>query len=270
MVADILNAVVLGSIQGLTEFLPISSSGHLLLAHELLEFDVADSLTFDVALHLGTLVALLIYFWSDAVTLFRAFIASFSAKTRAPEQRLVWLLVLAVVPAAAIGALFEGFFNSLRSPLIVISALTVVGVLFLLTERRPQGQRPLNELSWPAALAIGFSQALALIPGVSRSGITIVAGMQAGLSRQQAARFTFLLSIPTVAGAAVKKLLDLKSTALTSGEITAILVGIATAALVGYLVVRVLMRYLENHKLNAFAYYRFALAAVAAGLLIAR
>lgn len=269
MVAEIFNAVVLGSIQGLTEFLPISSSGHLLLAHELLKFDVADSLTFDVALHLGTLLALLIYFWRDVGQLGQAFFSSL--RRRSPptsEQRLLWRLLLAVVPAAALGLLFEDFFASLRAPVMVVVSLTVVGGLFLLTERRRPSQRSLDNLPWLAALAIGLSQALALIPGVSRSGITIVAGMQAGLSRQQAARFTFLLSIPTVAGAALKKLLDLKDASLASGELAAMLVGIATAALVGYAVVRFLMRFLQNHKLDVFAYYRFAVAFVAVLLMI--
>lgn len=267
----LLDATILGAIQGLTEFLPISSSGHLLFAHTFLNYNVADSLTFDVALHVGTLVALVGYFWRDIIQLLQVlFRPSEQTVPRQYSRRLVWLLMLAVVPAAVLGALFESFFESLRSPIIVIVSLVIIGGLFLLSERMHRKQRGLNDLPWHAALGIGVSQALALIPGVSRSGITIVAGMHSGLSREDAARFTFLLSIPTVAGVALKKTLDLRGTTLTPQELTAMGVGIAVAATVGYLVVRFLMRFLQNHRLDVFAYYRFAIAAAATAILLFR
>lgn len=266
-----INAVILGTIQGLTEFLPISSSGHLILGHELLDFEVTDSLTFDVALHLGTLTALLVYFWKDVVGLVASFFGTLKRRRiTSDHDRLVWQIVVAMVPAIVLGAIFESFFETLRSPWIVITTLLVVGVLFILVERRRYQPQSLPQLSWSKAVAIGLSQAIALIPGVSRSGITIVTGMLAGLSRSEAARFTFLLSIPTVAGAAAKKLYDLRDTPITADERTMMLIGIISAAVVGYAVIRFLMSFLSNHRLTVFAYYRFAIAALAAGILLMR
>lgn len=267
----VFDAIVLGAVQGLTEFLPVSSSGHLLLGHEFLNYRVANSLTFDVALHLGTLVALLLYFWRDIVRLIRDWLASFSATSKTPAQRLPWLIIIAAVPAAIVGGLLDSFFESLRSPWIVVVTLTLFGVLFLVVERfRSNARRTMAEMTWPTALAIGLAQVIALVPGVSRSGVTMVAGMVAGLAREQAARFTFLLSIPVVAGAAVKKLLDLKAVGIPADERAAMLAGIITAALVGYAVIRFLLRFLQTHRLDVFAYYRFAVAAIAAMTLLTR
>ncbi|MBI4089966.1 MAG: undecaprenyl-diphosphatase UppP [Candidatus Kerfeldbacteria bacterium] len=263
----VFDAIVLGAIQGLTEFLPISSSGHLLLAHELFGLDVRDSLTFDVALHVGTLIALLTYFWSDIWRLLTAVTHPGRAEL-ATERRLAWLILLAAVPAALIGAILESFFSTLRSSAVVIVTMAAIGVLFLIAERIHRPRLELSAISWRASLAIGFSQALALIPGVSRSGITIVAGMLAGLSRAAAARFTFLLSIPTVAGAALKQLLAIEVWPAT--ELTAIALGIASSAVVGYLVIRLLLRFLRNHRLDVFAFYRFVVATVAALILFNR
>lgn len=263
----VFDAIVLGTVQGLTEFFPISSSGHLLLAHELFGLDVRDSLTFDVALHVGTLVALLAYFRRDVWQLLTAIIHPARADLAA-ERRLAWLIVLAAVPAALIGASLESFFTDLRSSAVVIVSLAAIGVLFLITERIRRTKLELTAISWPAALAIGFGQALALIPGVSRSGITIVAGMLAGLSRAAAARFTFLLSIPTIAGAALKQLLAIE--VWPSTELTAMAVGIASSAVVGYLVISWLLRFLRDHRLDVFAFYRFAVAAIAALILLNR
>ncbi len=269
---DLLPPLLLGAIQGLTEFLPISSSGHLLLAHELIGFDVANDLTFDVALHLGTLVALLLFFWQDVGSLLRGWFTSFTIARAdwTDHQRGAWMLVLATLPAVIIGGLFETFWASLRSPLVVISALTIVGLIFLVVERRTGRHILIGQLSWGTALGIGLAQVLALVPGVSRSGITIVAGMLAGLSRPDAARFTFLMSIPTVAGAAIKKLLDLRAVPLSPADVASMLLGILSAGLAGYFVVRFLLRFLSQHRLDAFAYYRFALAAGAAVFLYFR
>lgn len=267
---DVIQSLVLGAIQGLTEFLPISSSGHLLLAHELFGFTVPNELTFDVALHVGTLIALVLYFWRDCGSLVRGWLTSFTTPRTnwMPNQRLVWMIIIAAIPAALAGGVFETFFASLRSSLVVIATLTVVGAIFLIVERRAKQHRSVEQLSWTAALGVGFAQVLALVPGVSRSGITIVAGMLVGLKREHAARFTFLLSIPTVAGVAVKKFLDLREVPLSQADVVSMLLGIASAAIVGYLVVRFLLRFLQRHRLDLFAYYRFALAAVATLLLL--
>lgn len=265
------DAIILGTIQGLGEFLPISSSGHLLLAHDFLNYDVANSMTFDVALHIGTLVALLAYFWRDIITLLRDFFRSFTARPLTPALKLPWLIIIAAIPAALFGALFDSFFETVRNPWIVVASFVVFGIVFLLIERiRSNATRVIADMRWTTALWIGIAQVIALIPGVSRSGITIVAGMYAGLSREQAARFTFLLSIPVVAGAAAKKLLDLRTESIPQDERSAMAVGIATAAVVGFLVIKFLLKYLTTHRLNVFAYYRFAIAAVAATILIMR
>jgi len=262
-----LDAIVLGAIQGLTEFLPISSSGHLILGHEFLGYDPAGTLLFDVALHLGTLVALVVYFWSDLVRIVR----SFFRRDDPAGRRLGWLIFLAMIPAATAGAMFETFFEGVRNPWVVVGTLSGVGLLFLAVERlRRQSGKPLAALGFGGAAGIGLAQALALIPGVSRSGITIVAGMLGGLNRAEAARFTFLLSIPTVAGAAALTLFANKAAPLAEGELSRMIIGIATSAVVGYVVVRFLMRFLGNHSLNVFAYYRLGVAALTAALLILR
>lgn len=263
------DAIILGGIQGLAEFLPISSSGHLLLGHELLRYDIADALRFDVALHVGTLLALLAYFWRDIGTLFRNFFMSFRTRPMTPELRLPWLIIVAAIPAAIFGGLFDSFFESIRSPWVVVITFVTFGILFLRIERvRGNASRTMSDMRWTTALCIGIAQVIALIPGVSRSGITIVAGMFAGLKREQAARFTFLLSIPVVAGAALKKAWDLHGTALSHSEVTAMAVGIFTAMTVGIFSIRFLLRFLANHTLNVFAYYRFAIAAAALGFLL--
>lgn len=265
MNTHLIDASLLGAIQGLGEFLPISSSGHLLLAHYFLQYNADNSLTFDVALHIGTLLALIVYFWRDIIALLTNFIRSWRQRPWTPELRLPWLIILAAIPAAIIGGLFDSFFETIRNPWVVIVTFLLFGGLFIWTERR-RGQNValVSDINWKTALAIGLAQVLALVPGVSRSGITIITGMWAGLRRDQAARFTFLLSIPVVAGAAAKKFLDLRQTGIPDDERIPMLVGIAVAAIVGYAVIRFLLRFLGHHKLNVFAYYRFIVAAIAA------
>ncbi len=263
------DAIILGIVQGLGEFLPISSSGHLVLAHHFLGYDAGSTLTFDVALHVGTLLALVVYFWRDIGTLIRNFLRSFHVRPLTPELKLPWFIIIAAIPAAIIGGLFDSYFESVRNPWVVVATFTVFGFLLLWIEHiRANATRTISDMKWTTALGIGVAQVLSLVPGVSRSGITIVTGMFAGLKREQAARFTFLLSIPVVAGAAFFKLLDLKDASIPSDERTAMLVGIATAAIVGYTAIRFLLRYLANHKLNIFAYYRFAVAAIVAVALL--
>lgn len=265
------DALILGTIQGLGEFLPVSSSGHLLLAHEFLNYDAVNSMTYDVALHIGTLLALIGYFWRDLVALLRDFVRSFSVRPLTPELKLPWLIIIAAVPAALFGALFDSFFESVRNPWIVVATFIIFGALFLVIERvRSNPARVIADMRWTTALWIGLAQVVSLIPGVSRSGITIVAGMYAGLKREQAARFTFLLSIPIVAGAAIKKLLELRITGIPEDERSAMLVGVVTAALVGLIVIKYLLKFLAGHRLNVFAYYRFAIAAVAIVFLLTR
>jgi undecaprenyl-diphosphatase len=270
---DYIHSIILGIVQGLTEFLPISSSGHLLIAHDLFHFGFIDEISFDVALHIGTLVALIIFFWKDIVTYIVAFLKSFANWNLTGDlgQRLAWYIVVGSIPAGIFGFIFEGTIDEkLRSPWIVAVLFIVVGLLFLVSERIFSQRKELQELGWGGAIIIGLAQVLALAPGVSRSGITMVAGMSRGLRRQAAARFSFLLSIPVVFGAGVKKMLDAWQEHLPSSQWLILLVGACSAAVMGYFVIKFLLRYLSTHSLNIFAYYRFIVGATIIVYLLVR
>lgn len=265
-------AILLGLIQALTEFLPISSSAHLILARAVLDFDYIDGLTFDVALHVGTLVALVVYFRRDIASLLRALARSIPKPDfgNDSEQRLAWYMLAACVPAGLTGLFFENAIELyFRNPLVIVVTLILGGVLFLVVEHRCRQERAMTGMKFSDALFIGIAQALALIPGVSRSGITIAAGMVRGLRRHEAARFSFIMVIPLLAGAGAKKAIDLGTQPVAGGEWLVMVVGVVTSAVAGWLVIRFLLEFLRRHGLGVFAYYRFVLAAVVAAYLIA-
>jgi len=204
----LVQALVMGVVQGLTEFLPISSSGHLILVPWLLGWDepFITSLGFSVMLHLGTLVALLVYFASDWIRLIGAGLASVRDRGIGddPYQRLAWVLVAATIPAAVVGGLLgDTIENAARRPAIVALALVVGAAILWYADRVGRRDRETESISFPLAIGVGLAQTIALVPGVSRSGITISAGLLAGLTREAAARFSFLLAAPTIAGAGV-------------------------------------------------------------------
>ena len=267
MQVDLVQAVVLGIVQGLAEFLPISSSGHLILVPWLLGWP-EHSLTFDLALHLGTTLALLGYFWREWLTLARAVpagLANAEARKR-PEWRLAWLLVLGSLPAGLLGVLFEDVIErNLRQPVLVAVLLIAFGLALGLADRLSRRGRGLGDLELPDALTIGCAQALALVPGVSRSGITLTAGLLRGLDRPAAARFSFLLSAPITFAAAVYKLRVLVRTPPTGDQALAFVVGAAVAAVVGALAIGFLLRYLQRSSTAIFVWYRLA---AGAGILI--
>jgi undecaprenyl-diphosphatase len=268
---DILLAFILGLVQAVTEFLPISSSAHLILAREVLDFQAIDGLTFDVALHIGTLLAVVVYFWRDLVALVRGFFGSIARRTGPmdPEGRMSWYILAACVPAGIVGFLFEDDIeNYFRHPAVIVVTLILGAFLFFWIERRSHGQGDMNALSLKQAVLIGAAQSLALIPGVSRSGITIVVGMMCGLRREQAARFSFLMGSPLMLAAGVKKTMDLVGEPLTSSQLTLLAVGVATSAIAGWLVIRFLLDFLRRRRLDVFAYYRIALAIVVAVVLL--
>lgn len=267
---DILKSLILGVIQGITEFLPISSTGHLVILHDLLKFNVIDDLSFDVALHLGTLLSLLIFFSKDLGKYIIAFFRSFRKWDwhNNPDQRLAWLIILGSVPAGIIGWLLEDIIDQyLRSSWVVAAMLIVVGLLFLVVEKYSKKIKDLSQLRGVNALLMGFAQAIALVPGVSRSGITIVAGLSQSFKREDAARFSFLLAIPVILGAGIKKMLELSNTNLSTYELIILLVGFLSALISGYLSVKYLLRYLKKHSLNIFAFYRLFLGVVIIVLL---
>jgi undecaprenyl-diphosphatase len=268
---ELLQAIILGVVQGLTEFLPVSSSGHLLLGQYFLGLDQDRfGLSFDVALHLGTLVAVVVFFWWDLLRMAYAFFRSFSHRDMGdPDQRLAYLVIASTVPAALIGYLLEDFFaTAVRSPWVVVFNLVLVGVLFIVAEAGGRRSRDASKMSFWQALGIGVAQAAALVPGVSRSGATITLGLFYGLRREEAARFSFLMSVPIIAGAGGLQLGEVLAEGLSLWDGLLFVVGFVCSAVVGYLTIRFFIRFVAVHSLRAFAYYRFGLAAVVALLLI--
>jgi len=266
--------LIFAVVQGITEFLPVSSSGHLVVLHNIVKMGTVDNLAFDVALHIGTLLALIIYFRIDLLRYVVAVLELFIPKRPINRADLadVMLLIYGSIPAAIIGFVFAGFIEErLRSAWVVVATLLVGAVLFFLVERFGKHEHDFTGLGIGKALYIGCAQALALIPGVSRSGITIVAGMSVKLKRTEAAKFSFLLSIPAVFGAGVFEFFDINWSILPAREAFSFVIGILVSFIVGYFVIKYFLRFLEHHRLNVFAWYRIGLAVlIAAWLLIAR
>ncbi len=268
---EILEAVFLGVVQGLTEFLPISSSGHLLLGQYFLGMDQERfGLSFDAAIHTGTVLAVVWFFRQDLFAMARAFFRSLPRPDFSDaEVRMAYLVLVGTIPAALIGFLFEDFFaTEVRSPWVVVFNLVFVGLLFLVAEAVGRRSREADKMGVSGAVGFGLAQACALIPGISRSGATITFGLFLGLKREQAARFSFLLSVPVTAAAAGLSLAEAAGEGMDAHEAAMFLTGSVSSAVVGYLAVRFLLRFLVNHSLRVFAYYRFALAAVVAAALL--
>jgi undecaprenyl-diphosphatase len=266
---NILQAIILGLVQGATEFIPVSSSGHLVLLPWLLGWP-EPGLAFDTTLHLGTLAAVLAYFWKDLLGMARAVVAGLARRDPwdRPESRLVWLLVLGTIPAAVLGFLFKDFFESVFSaPLAVAVLLLVTGLLLALGERLGQQERSLESLRWDDALLIGLAQAVAILPGISRSGATIATGLARSIRRQASARFSFLLAIPAILGSGLFQLLRLVEAGGWAAQAPGLVVGFAAAAVSGYLCIHFLLRYLQEHRLYAFSVYCWVFGA--ACLLVA-
>jgi undecaprenyl-diphosphatase len=257
-----LQAAFLGIVQGATEFLPVSSSAHLILARAFFGFDSDQfGLAFDVACHVGTLIAVLIYFRRDLADLIAALPRLMDAG-RDPNARTIWLLALGTLPAIAAGLLFKREIEeSLRTPLVVAVMLTLGSIVFFIAERRGAKTRSDRTLTMPEAVWIGCAQAAALVPGVSRSGITIAVALLLGLRRPDAARFIFLLAIPAILGAAGSEAPHLLKAGLAADTTVLFAIGVVTSAIVGYATVRFFMRYLTTRSLDVFAWYRLALAA---------
>lgn len=261
---EIVNAILLGIVQGITEFVPVSSSGHLVLLHEWLNFDLANPLAFDVAVHMGTLLAVVIFFWKDLSAYAKGFLDSLLKRSiSSTESRLAWFLIAATIPGVIAGVLFDDFIEeTLRSPVVVSIMLFLGALLFLVAERYTKRKKKVEQMTLKSSLLVGAAQALALIPGVSRSGITMVTGMQQGLKREEAARFSFLMSVPIIFGAGAKTALDVTTSGGVGSELPIIVAGFASSGIVGYIVIAVFLRYLRKHPLDVFAYYRILLAAI--------
>jgi len=251
---EIFDAAILGVVQGVTEFLPISSSGHLVLGESLLGLEVDSLKSFDVAVHIGTLVAILGYFWKDFWRML-----TFWMKGRDVERRLIMYIVIGTVPAVLAGVFLEDWIDSVfRGVAMVGWMMIAVGILFLLGEK-VGGLLRKSKLNWWKALIIGLAQAVALIPGVSRSGSTIVAGLFQGIEREKAARFSFLLGAPAMLGAGIWT--SMKG-GLVDAEVAPMLVGFVMSALVGFVAVWGLMQFLKKHSLAVFAVYLILIGGV--------
>ena len=274
---EYLAAVILGVVQGLTEFLPVSSSAHLILVPWLFGW-VPEGLVFDVAVHIGTSVAVLVYFWRDWVELAQEMWRGLAQRDPFgnPKRRLAWFLVAGTLPAVVAGLALEKHIEShLRSPLITVATLTVFGLLLYYAERKGTQTRGLDDFNWGDSFWIGVSQAVALIPGVSRSGITMTAAMLRDVDKPAAARYSFLLSTPIIVGAVALEAWKLTRISLYPLPTTypagaaapgvnwgVMAVGIASAAITGFLGIRYLLRYLQSNSVLPFVIYRIILAAV--------
>jgi undecaprenyl-diphosphatase len=274
----VVQAIVIGIVQGLTEFLPVSSSAHLILVPQLLGWNdpFLNSASFDVMLHLGTLLALIVYFWRDLLVLISAGLASIRDRSIAgdPNRRLAWLLVLSVIPAALLGVLGESFFDTYfrqSDRLIYVCAILIVGAIILfIAERVGTRERGLDRANVGDAAIIGGAQAFALFPGISRSGITIAAGLFRGLKRDSAARFAFLMGIPVIGGAGIWKLREVVSAPAGTIDFSLLAAGFIAAAISGFFAIRFLLAFLRVHSTGIFIAYRIGFALVAAAILLAR
>jgi undecaprenyl-diphosphatase len=261
-------AIIMGIVQGLTEFLPISSSGHLIIVPYLFGWDdpFITSLAFSVMLHIGTLVALLAYFWRDWLRLVPAGFATIRDRSfeSDPDRRLAWLIAVATIPALVIGVLLNDVVEERFREVGLVALMLVVGAAIMWLADHWGAKRYLAiDLTFPKALGLGFAQALALVPGVSRSGISISAGLFAGLDRESAARFSFLMATPiTAAAAAYETVKVVRGDLGLTVEWGPLLAGMIAALISGVLAIAVLLRFLRTRSLNVFVAYRIVLAAI--------
>jgi undecaprenyl-diphosphatase len=257
-----LQAIVLGFVQGATEFLPISSTAHLALVPWF--FGWPDpGLGFDIALHLGTLVALLVFFRAEWLDLLSGGVDLLRGRREKPNAKLMLFIVAGTVPALIAGALLADFAdNTLRKPPVIASALIVLALVLVVSERVSKRQRRLEQMTLGDALAVGCAQAVAIIPGVSRSGITITAALFRGMTREGAARFSFLLSTPIIGAAVSKAIVDGVRHGFPAVSLSSAIMGIAVSGVVGYLSIAFLIRYLGTHNTYGFVVYRIVLGIV--------
>ncbi|CAK8718337.1 hypothetical protein GCAAIG_07790 [Candidatus Electronema halotolerans] len=264
----LLQSFVLGLVQGLTEFIPVSSSGHLVLVPHLLgwHFPKDQSFVFDVLVQLGTLAAVVVYYWQDLTAIARAFLLGLVRRQPFAEAdaRMGWFLILATLPAVVVGLLAKDLVEqAFASPKMTGVFLLCTAILLLIAEKAGNRCRSMQELDWKDSLWIGFSQVLALLPGVSRSGATLAGGMTRHLDRPAAARFSFLMSVPVMVGASVLAAKDLLDLPALHDFLLPLLLGFLTAMVSGYLAIRWLITYLSRHSLHIFAGY-----CAAVGLLL--
>ena len=284
---ELLKAAILGTVQGLTEFLPVSSTGHLIFLEKALDVNQDTfGLTFDAAIHLGTLLSILVLLRQEILRLATAWLGSLRPDASRPgglvrllegnaDARLAWLIILGTAPAAILGVFLESTVeDAFRRPALVASMHIAFSAVLVLAERLGSKRRSMAELGVLGALFIGVAQAVALVPGVSRSGSTISAGLFAGLERRQAAIFAFLLSAPVIAGAGLKKVYDafgeVRAGTLDAADLRFFAVGFVLSSLWGAVAIAFLLRYLQRGSLYVFVWYRVALGLAVLGVVAAK
>lgn len=259
---------MLGITQGLTEFAPVSSSGHLILVPWLFDWPILDdpdlNKTFDVALHIGTLLGALVYFRRDVVRYLAAAMSSIRARAiEGVDQRLAWALVVGTIPGVVLGAALEGVIqDELGQPWLIAVMLAVFAVVLYVVDRRASRHRRLDDLGIRHGWWLGVAQAVALQPGVSRSGVTITAARAMGFDRETAARFSFLLSLPVIAGAGVYRGIDVVREGIPAGLGGPFVAGVVASAISGFLVIAFLLAYLKRRDFGVFVWYRLAVASL--------
>lgn len=252
---EVIEAIILGVVQGLTELLPVSSSAHLYLLSEFFfKWTISDS--FDIALHFGTLLAICIFFFKDWINLIKGGFNKVFKKEDSTEGRIFWYIVAATIPAGIIGLIFEHYLEGyLKQPLIVATALIVMGILLYVVDKKSKSEVSYENMTFKQAFLIGISQVLAFIPGVSRSGATITVGRALRVDRESVAKYTFLLSTPIVFAATVLKIFDFQFS-------VAFFAGVLTSFLVGLVVIKFLMEFIKKRSFKVFAIYRVLLGIV--------
>ena len=264
---EVFQALILGIVQGLTEFLPVSSSGHLIFFPTIFGWeDFTNNLTFDVALHFGTAFAVVAFFWTDWVRIIRSFFKKLLGRGNILadyDSKLLIMLVVGTIPAAIVGLAFqETIEEKIRNPQVVIATLILFAIVLFFSEKLGSKKRGIRELNFLDAVVVGAAQALSLIPGVSRSGVTISAGLFLGVNREAAARFSFLLSTPAIIGAGILRTKDFIETG-TDLSLFVFIVGVITSTVVGWLAIKYLLKYVLTHNYNIFVWYRIAVGILA-------
>lgn len=266
----LISAAVLGIVQGLTEFLPISSSAHLIVIPWLLGW-TAEGLAFDVALHIGTSASILVFFRKDWMRLGKETVRGLKEKHpfANADRKLVWYLVAATIPAAAAGIAFEEAIEEyMRSPLVTVFTLVIFGLLLLIAEKESRKDRTMDSLTWFDSICIGIAQAIALIPGVSRSGVTITAALFRNCDRTTAARFSFLLSTPVIVGAGFLetyrfiKEAQIYGTVFSTTQWPVLVVGVAASSITGFFCIRYFLKFIQSNSFKIFVIYRCILACI--------
>lgn len=267
----ILEIIILGIIQGIAEFLPISSSAHLIIFRDV--FGIGNginenvALSLDIALHLGTLLAIGIYFFKDFIVMIKK---GFTKGIKDKEGKILWFLVIATIPAAIVGVLFEDIIeNAIRSNYILIAlALAIMGIIIYFADKVSKQTNSIEKMNWKEAFIIGCSQVFALIPGFSRSGTTIAAARALKLNREDAAKFSFYLSAPVVLGAVTLHLLKNETWQIISVNANIFIIGVLVAFIAGLLCIEFLLKYLKKHDFKIFMWYRIVLALLVIGMIL--